>query len=55
VSISPDGSRVAVGARDNVIYIAELDIDGDIKDTVRLLGHTSGVNHVDWYILNVFF
>lgn len=48
VKISPDGNRVAVGARDNVIYIAELDNDGDLKETIRLLGHTSGVIHIDW-------
>ena len=48
VKISPDGNKVAVGASDNVIYVADLDTDGDIKETIRLLGHTSGVTHVDW-------
>ena len=48
VKISPDGNKVAIGASDNIIYIADLDNDGDIKETIRLLGHTSGVNHLDW-------
>jgi WD40 repeat protein len=48
VAIAPEGNRVAVGAHDNNIYIAELDTEGDIKETVRLLGHTSSVTHVDW-------
>ena len=46
VKISPDGSRVAAGARDNVVYVAELDADGDLKETIRLLGHTAGTTTI---------
>lgn len=56
IKYSPDGSSIAVGARDNIIYVFDVGAGvGKSKGSSsylnlrgRCLGHTSYITHVDW-------
>jgi len=46
---SPDGSMLAVGSRDNYIYIYQVSEDGKKYTKVgRCSGHSSFITHIDW-------
>ena len=47
LSFSPDGTMLAIGSQDNVIYVMQEDHD-DEADLIKLTGHTAGISHVDW-------
>lgn len=49
ISFSPDGTMVALGSRDNQIYIYQVSDDGMKYSRVgRCSGHSSYITHVDW-------
>ncbi|CAH1124195.1 unnamed protein product [Ceutorhynchus assimilis] len=49
IRFSPDGSMVALGSRDNQIYVYQVSDDGMKYSRVgRCAGHSSFVTHVDW-------
>ncbi|CAG5127063.1 unnamed protein product [Candidula unifasciata] len=49
IQYSPDGSMVAIGSRDNYIYIYNVSDDGCKYSKVgRCSGHSSFITHVDW-------
>ncbi|XP_066252932.1 echinoderm microtubule-associated protein-like 2 isoform X1 [Euwallacea similis] len=53
ISFSPDGSMVALGSRDNQIYIYQVSDDGMKYSRVgRCSGHSSFITHVDWAMDN---
>ncbi|XP_035824705.1 echinoderm microtubule-associated protein-like 2 [Aplysia californica] len=49
IQYSPDGSMLAVGSRDNYIYIYQVSDDAKKYTKVgRCSGHSSFITHVDW-------
>ncbi|BFZ12124.1 hypothetical protein BsWGS_15165 [Bradybaena similaris] len=49
IQYSPDGSMVAIGSRDNYIYIYNVSDDGRKYSKVgRCSGHSSFITHIDW-------
>ncbi|XP_052271012.1 echinoderm microtubule-associated protein-like 2 isoform X1 [Dreissena polymorpha] len=49
IQFSPDGKMLAVGNRDNYIYVYEVSDDGKKFHRVgRCSGHSSFVTHIDW-------
>ncbi|VEN35286.1 unnamed protein product [Callosobruchus maculatus] len=49
IQFSPDGTMVALGSRDNHIYIYQVSEDGTKYSRVgRCSGHSSFITHVDW-------
>ncbi|ERL89298.1 hypothetical protein D910_06670 [Dendroctonus ponderosae] len=49
ISFSPDGSMVALGSRDNHIYVYQVSDDGMKYSRVgKCSGHSSFITHVDW-------
>ncbi|RUS86563.1 hypothetical protein EGW08_005702 [Elysia chlorotica] len=49
IQYSPDGSMLAVGSRDNYIYIYSVSEDGKKYTKIgRCSGHSSFITHVDW-------
>lgn len=49
ISFCPDGTMVALGSRDNQIYIYQVSDDGMKYSRVgRCAGHSSYITHVDW-------
>ena len=49
VAFSPDGSMLALGSRDNFVYIYE--VTGDLSKFSRIgkcSGHSSFITHIDW-------
>ncbi|XP_052766462.1 echinoderm microtubule-associated protein-like 2 isoform X3 [Mya arenaria] len=49
IQFSPDGKMLAVGNRDNFIYVYEVNEDGTkYKKVGRCSGHSSYVTHIDW-------
>ncbi|KAI8788322.1 echinoderm microtubule-associated protein-like 2 isoform X1 [Biomphalaria glabrata] len=49
IQYSPDGSMIAVGSRDNYIYVYSVSEDGKKYSKIgRCSGHSSFVTHVDW-------
>uniref|UniRef100_A0AAR5P5W5 HELP domain-containing protein n=1 Tax=Dendroctonus ponderosae TaxID=77166 RepID=A0AAR5P5W5_DENPD len=49
ISFSPDGSMVALGSRDNYIYVYQVSDDGMKYSRVgKCSGHSSFITHVDW-------
>ena len=47
LSFSPDGTMLAIGSQDGVIYLMQEDHD-DEGDLIKLTGHTAGISHIDW-------
>ena len=47
LSFSPDGSLLAIGCQDGIIYVMQ-DKDPNETELLRLSGHTAGVSHIDW-------
>lgn len=53
VQFSPDGKSVALGSRDNNIYVYTVDESGRKYNRIgRCSGHSSFVTHVDWSVDN---
>jgi microtubule-associated protein-like 1/2 len=53
VQSSPDGSMLALGSRDNNIYIYQVTEDGHKYNRVgRCMGHSSFITHIDWSVDN---
>lgn len=51
VRFSPDGSLLALGSRDNYIYIYQVDEHATKYSRVgRCMGHSSFVTHMDWSV-----
>ncbi|XP_050301345.1 echinoderm microtubule-associated protein-like 2 isoform X3 [Anthonomus grandis grandis] len=49
ISFAPDGNMVALGSRDNHIYIYQVSEDGMKYSRVgRCTGHSSFITHLDW-------
>ncbi|KAJ8922469.1 hypothetical protein NQ315_007497 [Exocentrus adspersus] len=49
IQCSPDSTMVALGSRDNQIYVYQVSEDGSKYNRVgRCTGHSSYVTHVDW-------
>lgn len=49
IQYSPDGSMLALGSRDNYIYIYQVSEDGKKYTKVgRCSGHSSFITHIDW-------
>ncbi|KAJ3659306.1 hypothetical protein Zmor_011002 [Zophobas morio] len=49
IQCSPDGSMLALGSRDNNIYIYQVSEEGHKYNRVgRCMGHSSYITHVDW-------
>ncbi|XP_013399114.1 echinoderm microtubule-associated protein-like 2 isoform X2 [Lingula anatina] len=49
VEFSPDGSRLAVGSRDNSVYLYNVTDSGHQFDRIgRCTGHSSYITHLDW-------
>ncbi|CAL1527600.1 unnamed protein product [Lymnaea stagnalis] len=49
IQYSPDGSMIAIGSRDNFIYIYAVSEDGKKYSKIgRCSGHSSFITHVDW-------
>lgn len=49
IRFSPDGSLLAIGSRDSLIYIYQVSDDGTKYTRVgRCVGHSSGIVHLDW-------
>lgn len=49
IQFSPDGTMVALGSRDNQIYIYQVSEDGLKYSRVgRCTGHSSYITHIDW-------
>ena len=47
LSFSPDGTMLAIGSQDCVIYIMQEEHSDD-NDLLKLTGHTAGLLHIDW-------
>ena len=47
LSFSPDGTMLAIGSQDSVIYVMQDNPDDD-GDLIKLTGHTAGISHIDW-------
>ncbi|XP_046749081.1 echinoderm microtubule-associated protein-like 2 isoform X2 [Diprion similis] len=51
VRFSPDGSSLAIGSRDNSIYIYQVNEDATKYSRVgRCMGHSSFITHLDWSV-----
>ncbi|KAH9509077.1 Echinoderm microtubule-associated protein-like 1 [Bulinus truncatus] len=49
IQYSPDGSMIAVGSRDNYIYVYSVSEDGKKYSKIgRCSGHSSFITHIDW-------
>ena len=47
LSFSPDGTMLAIGSQDSIIYVMQDNLDDD-GDLIKLTGHTAGISHIDW-------
>ncbi|OWF36267.1 echinoderm microtubule-associated protein-like 2 isoform X2 [Mizuhopecten yessoensis] len=45
---SPDGKYLALGSRDNYVYVYEVMDDGRYNRIGRCSGHSSFITHIDW-------
>lgn len=53
IQFSPDGAMVALGSRDNQIYVYQVSDDGLRYNRVgRCTGHSSFITHIDWAVDN---
>ncbi|KAL4238714.1 Echinoderm microtubule-associated protein-like 1 [Mactra antiquata] len=51
IQYSPDGNKIAVGCRDNYIYVYAVEEEGKKNHLIgRCSGHSSFITHIDWSV-----